>query len=89
MFCISSSTALGSILATILCLFIIVDSQDRVRMDRIDSKKHTIWQTRDKAVKDMTNAISDTWKNLKSQKSEDREGNLELQQGLLSPRTPG
>lgn len=89
MFCISASTALGSILATILCLLTIVDSQDRVRIDRINSKKHTIWQTRDKAVKEITNAISDSWKNLRSQKSADREGNLELQQGLLSPRTPG
>lgn len=88
MFCISASTALGSILATILCLVIVVDSQDRVRMDRINTKKHSIWQTRDKAIKDVTNAIRDAWKNFTGQKSVDREGNLELQQGLLSPRTP-
>lgn len=43
-------------------------------------------------MKEITNVLSDLWVSLKNSKTKglsgEREGNLELQQGLLSPRTP-
>ncbi|KAI0733589.1 UPF0014-domain-containing protein [Fomitopsis betulina] len=46
MFMISSCTALSSIVTTILALGVIVDSEHRVRVDRIDVRPHAIWRAR-------------------------------------------
>ena len=46
MFMISSSTALSSIIVTALTLGIVVDSEHRVRLDRIDTRQHAIWRAR-------------------------------------------
>ena len=50
-FMISSSTALSAIVCTGLALSNIVDSQHRIRADRIDSRPHAVWRGRDWLVK--------------------------------------
>ncbi|KAI0833562.1 UPF0014-domain-containing protein [Trametes gibbosa] len=47
MFMISSCTALSSIVVTILALGVVVDSEHRVRTDRIDTREHAIYRGRD------------------------------------------
>jgi len=49
-FLITAATALASIVATVLTLRVVVDSEHRVRTDKIDDRKATIWRARDKAV---------------------------------------
>ena len=46
MFMISSSTALASIITTVLALGMVVDTEHRVRSDRIDAREHAIWRAR-------------------------------------------
>ncbi|OSX57662.1 hypothetical protein POSPLADRAFT_1155665 [Postia placenta MAD-698-R-SB12] len=50
MFMISSSTALASIVVTVLSLSVIVDGDHRVRTDRIDVRQHAIWRARNWVV---------------------------------------
>jgi hypothetical protein len=50
MFMISASTALASIVTTIIALAMVVDGEHRVRPDRIDGRKHAIWRGRDLLV---------------------------------------
>lgn len=47
MFMIAAATALASMLATCLTLFIVVDGEHRLRDDRIDCRKHALWRARD------------------------------------------
>ena len=44
MFMISASTALAAIATTVVTLSVVVDSEHRVRPDRIDVKEHAIWR---------------------------------------------
>ena len=46
MFMISSSTALSSIVTTIFALGVVVDTEHRVRADRIDVREHAVWRAR-------------------------------------------
>ncbi|KAH0832981.1 hypothetical protein J3R83DRAFT_11959 [Lanmaoa asiatica] len=46
MFMISASTALASIVTTVVTLSVVVDSEHRVRPDRVDVKEHAIWRAR-------------------------------------------
>ncbi|KAI1796883.1 UPF0014-domain-containing protein [Ganoderma leucocontextum] len=46
MFMISSSTALSSIVTTIFALGVVVDTEHRVRTDRIDTREHAVWRAR-------------------------------------------
>jgi len=88
MFCISSSTALGSIMATFFCLSVITDSEHRIREERIDSTKHMLWKTRDKIVKGAVEKILEGWSRLRKREPMvgfDAGDTLELRQGLLSP----
>lgn len=50
MFMISSSTALASIVTTVLTLGVVVDAEHRVRTDRIDCRPHAVWRGRDWVV---------------------------------------
>lgn len=45
-FMISSSTALASIIITLLTLNVVVDTDHRVRPDRVDHRVHAIWRAR-------------------------------------------
>ncbi|KAL4066846.1 hypothetical protein V8B97DRAFT_2022639 [Scleroderma yunnanense] len=47
MFMLSASTALASIVTTVSCLATVVDSEHRVRPDRVDVRQYTIWRARD------------------------------------------
>ena len=57
MFLINASTTLASILATVLALRVVVDSEHRVRTDRIDDRKATIWRAKDRAVGSVVDGI--------------------------------
>ncbi|KIJ51491.1 hypothetical protein M422DRAFT_58957 [Sphaerobolus stellatus SS14] len=48
---LQTDTALGAMIAIILCLGIIVDSDHRIRNERVDTNKHVVWQMRDKVMK--------------------------------------
>ena len=50
MFMITAATALASIVATVLALRVVVDSEHRVRTDKIDDRKAKVWQVKDRAV---------------------------------------
>ncbi|CAL1717221.1 unnamed protein product [Somion occarium] len=50
MFMISSCTALSSFVTTVLALGVVVDSEHRVRIDRIDSREHAVWRARNWVV---------------------------------------
>ncbi|KAF8577772.1 UPF0014-domain-containing protein [Ramaria rubella] len=54
MFSISASTALGSIVATVFCLAVVIDREHRLRDDKIDPREHAVWRMRDK----IGNAVS-------------------------------
>ncbi|KAG0708124.1 UPF0014-domain-containing protein [Suillus ampliporus] len=45
-FMICSSAVLSSIITTIFTLVVVIDSEDRVRPDRIDVREHPIWRAR-------------------------------------------
>lgn len=46
MFMISSCTALSSIVTTIFALSVVVDTEHRVRTDRIDTRQHAVYRAR-------------------------------------------
>ncbi|KAF8440479.1 hypothetical protein L210DRAFT_3539779 [Boletus edulis BED1] len=46
MFMISASSALAAMVATIFALSVVVDSEHRIRPDRVDVKEHAIWRGR-------------------------------------------
>ena len=50
MFMINAATALASIVATVLALRVVVDSEHRVRTDKIDDRKATIRRVKDRVV---------------------------------------
>jgi hypothetical protein len=78
MFCISASTALGSIITTVICLGVVIDSQHRIRDDRIDSRQHLIWRTRDKIVGGVLAGVSGFWSKLRKRHPEGGEEHSRL-----------
>lgn len=57
MFMISSSTALSSIVTTIFALGVVVDTEHRVRADRIDVREHAVWRARNWLVAKVVDGI--------------------------------
>ncbi|KAH7928093.1 UPF0014-domain-containing protein [Leucogyrophana mollusca] len=57
MFMISASTALASIVTTVLTLSVVVDAEHRVRVDKVDVLEHPIWRARNRAFGKMTEAF--------------------------------
>lgn len=49
MFMISSSTCLATVFTTIAVIAVTLDSEHRIRMDRVDCRKHGIWRARELA----------------------------------------
>jgi hypothetical protein len=45
-FMLSASVTLASIIATVIALSIVVDSEHRIRVDKIDSSMFIIWRAR-------------------------------------------
>ena len=68
MFMISASTALSSIVTTLLALGIVVDSEHRVRVDRIDTRQHVVWRAQklvlSKVAEMITGMAATAWKRL-------------------------
>lgn len=64
MFMISASTALASISTTILALSVVVDTEHRVRTDRLDKRPHAIWRGRDRLLRRLAEAAKGAWRNL-------------------------
>lgn len=46
-FMISSSTCLATVFTTFAVIAVTVDSQHRIRMDRVDDRKHGVWRARE------------------------------------------
>lgn len=61
MFMISSCTALASITTTALALGVVVDSEHRVRSERIDTSEHAVWRARNAGVKWVVEKIKEMW----------------------------
>ena len=66
MFMISSSTALSSIVTTVLALGVVVDMDHRVRSDRIDNRQHAIWRGRDWLVEKVIDQAKSAGRKVKS-----------------------
>ena len=50
MFMIAASSALAAILVTVAALAIVVDSEHRIRVGRVDPRKHWVWRARGRAA---------------------------------------
>lgn len=61
MFMINASTALAAIMATAFALLVIVDSESRLRLDRVDDEEAWVWQVRDKAIEGVAHGIGRAW----------------------------
>lgn len=66
MFMISSSTALASIVTTALALIVVVDSEHRVRSDRIDVRPHAVYRARSYLFGRIVDAVQPAWIKLKN-----------------------
>ncbi|KAG1841031.1 hypothetical protein DFJ58DRAFT_809356 [Suillus subalutaceus] len=60
MFMISASTALASIITTITTLAVVVDSEDRLRPDRVDVREHPVWRARNWLFSRAVNGVKHT-----------------------------
>jgi hypothetical protein len=60
MFMISASTALASIITTITTLAVVVDSEDRLRPDRVDVREHPVWRARNWLFSQAVDGVKNT-----------------------------
>jgi len=58
MFMISSSTALAATVSVVLVLMVVIDPENRLRVDRVDSTKPLIWRVRDGIVSGVWGGIT-------------------------------
>jgi len=58
MFMISAATALSSIAATVVALCVVVDSEHRVRIDRIHDHEYVLWRARNWLVRKVATMVS-------------------------------
>lgn len=61
MFMISSCTALSSISTTILALSVAVDTEHRIRADKIDSRPHAVYRARNWLVERIVGGVKAVW----------------------------
>ncbi|TCD61060.1 hypothetical protein EIP91_009117 [Steccherinum ochraceum] len=89
MFMIAASTALSSIVITVLTLAVVVDGDQRIRTDRIDCRPHAVWRARDWVWEKAVLGVKEGWAKMKRAvglgKSEgiEEEGVGEERRGLL------
>lgn len=57
MFMISASAALASIAITLFTLLVVVDSEHRIRSERIDKHDHFVWRARDRAISRVMHSV--------------------------------
>ena len=74
MFMIAASSALASIAVTVLCLLVIVDSEQRVRVERVDERKHWVWRGRDWVVGKVGGVLKEVWVAVSRRKGEEGNG---------------
>ncbi|KAG2149027.1 uncharacterized protein EDB93DRAFT_1143171 [Suillus bovinus] len=60
MFMISASTALASIITTTITLAVVVDSENRLRPDRVDVREHPVWRARNWLFSQAVNGVKCT-----------------------------
>lgn len=61
MFMISSCTALSSIVVTILALHVVVDTEHRIRTEKIDKRPHAVWRARNRLAARAGEKIREVW----------------------------
>ncbi len=83
MFMISSCTALSSIVTTILALSVVVDSEHRVRSDRIDNRPHAVWRARNWMAGKIAEKIKAAWVRFVERFKREDADRVEELQGLL------
>jgi len=59
MFMISAATTLAAIVTTILALCMIIDSEHRIRSERIDGREHAVWRARSWLVRKVVDGFWD------------------------------
>lgn len=74
MFMIAASSALASIAVTVLCLLVIVDGEQRVRVERVDEREHWVWRGKDWVVGKVGGALKDVWIAVTRRKGEETNG---------------
>lgn len=88
MFMISSSTALASIVTTILSLAVVVDGEHRVRSDRVDIREHAIYRARNwlfgKILNGLWIAIGPVLRCFRKIRGDRDEADVEVTEGLIS-----
>ena len=65
MFMIAASSALTAIFVTVAALATVVDSEHRVRVSRVDPRKHWIWRARERAGEWATRKVEEGVKKVK------------------------
>lgn len=60
-FMLSASVALASIVATVIALSIVVDSEHRIRVDKIDSGMFVLWRMRKRMTDGIGRWASSVW----------------------------
>jgi hypothetical protein len=87
MFMISSSTALASIVTTILALAVVVDGEHRVRADRVDVREHAVYRARNwlfgKVLEGVWAVLGPVLRCFKRMKGDTDEANAEESERLL------
>ena len=83
MFMISSSTALSSIVTTFLALSVVVDTEHRVRIDRIDVRPHAVWRARNRLVANVVESTKKRWAAIKPWGKKDKRGHNEETDRML------
>ncbi|KAI0248908.1 UPF0014-domain-containing protein [Lactifluus subvellereus] len=64
MFMIAASSALSSIIATFFALSVCIDSEHRIRGDRIESPPHALYRASSDALQAIVGALRSTWSRL-------------------------
>ena len=59
---IAASSALSTLVALLFALTTLVDSQHRIRLDRLDSRKPAFYARRDQLARDIWRWVSGLWK---------------------------
>ncbi|KAG6868184.1 hypothetical protein C0993_006479 [Termitomyces sp. T159_Od127] len=92
MFMISSATALASFFAAIAVIMVTVDTEHRIRSDRIDDKAFVLWRARKWLGKQIVSLVEDLYKKFRNKKHARGYRRVyqieEEREMLITPRTP-
>lgn len=64
MFMISAATALSAIVSTVLTLSVVVDTEDRIRLEKIDNRLHVVWRTSDLITDASIRRMKSGWRSI-------------------------